>query len=93
MAWTVLISHKAEKQIRQLPPKIKDILIELFREIEECGPVRGNWPNYSRLGKLRHHCHLKKKGRPTFVAVWEETDKAIQLVEVSYVGTRENAPY
>ncbi|MEA3429487.1 MAG: helix-turn-helix transcriptional regulator [Thermodesulfobacteriota bacterium] len=35
---------------------------------------------------------LEKKGRPTYVAVWEVVDKKIRLVEVSYVGTHEKAP-
>jgi|GEM_PF-2661321 len=55
----------------------------LIAEIEVDGPVRGNWRNYSKLEgtKNLHHCHIKT-GRPTSVAVWEETDKSIQLVEV-----------
>lgn len=52
--------------------------------------------NYSKLRgtgrKEIHHCHLNR-GRPTYVAVWEVLDKAVRLVEVSYVGTHENAPY
>jgi hypothetical protein len=56
------------------------------------GPVGGNWPNYSRLGVDQHHCHFKK-GRPCYVAVWEEKDKQIRLVEVTYAGTHEKAPY
>lgn len=59
--------------------------------IEFSGPVRGNWPNYSKLADGRHHCHLKK-GKPTYVAVWSE-DKATVTVEVIYVGTHEKAPY
>ena len=63
-----------------------------MREIETDGPVRGNWPNYGKLDKDRHHCHLKK-GRPSYVAVWELKDKEICLVEVTYAGTHEKAPY
>ncbi|WP_338032555.1 hypothetical protein [Desulfocurvibacter africanus] len=61
-------------------------------EIEKEGPVRGNWPNYSKLGPEKHHCHLKK-GNPTYVAVWEERDRQVRLVEVTYAGTHEKAPY
>jgi hypothetical protein len=93
MAWILTVNKRVEKQIRQLPPKMKDTLIFLLREIEELGPVRGNWPNYSKLGSGRHHCHLRKQGRPTYVVVWEEKDREIKVVEVTYVGTRENAPY
>ncbi|WP_332308295.1 hypothetical protein [Desulfonatronovibrio magnus] len=61
-------------------------------EMEKSGLVRGNWPNYSKLGKNKHHCHLKG-GKPTYVAVWEEREEEINLVEVTYAGTHENAPY
>ncbi len=61
-------------------------------EIEVNGPIRGNWPNYSKLGANKHHCHLKK-GQPTWVAVWEEKNSQIKFVEVTYAGTHEKAPY
>lgn len=88
----VKIHRKAEKQAALLPRPVLAALYELMREIEQRGPVRGDWPNYSRLGGSRHHCHLKK-GKPTYVAVWEELDKEIKLVEVIYAGTHEKAPY
>jgi hypothetical protein len=34
-----------------------------------------------------------KKGRPTYVAIWEVMDKEIKLIEVIYAGTHEKAPY
>jgi hypothetical protein len=49
-------------------------------------------PNFSALSDNRYHCHLKK-GRPTFVAIWEVMDKEIKLIEVIYAGTHEKAPY
>jgi hypothetical protein len=54
--------------------------------------VRGTWPNYGKLSQIRRHCHLKK-GHPTYVAVWEVRDRQVQIIEVLYVGTHENAPY
>ena len=65
----------------------------LIWEIEEFGPVRGNWPNYSKLSAKRHHSHLNKKGRPTYVAVWEESEAGVKIIGVIYVGSREKAPY
>ena len=56
------------------------------------GTVRGNWPNYSKLGPKDHHCHIKK-GRPTYVVCWRVVDDLIQIVEVYYAGTHEKAPY
>ncbi len=92
MKWTVTIAKKAQKHLGRLPGPVIKNLVALIREIEVSGPVRGNWPNYSFLGQDRHHCHIKK-GSPTYVAVWEVRDKEIKLVEVTYAGTHENAPY
>lgn len=92
MEWIVRITGKVDKQARKLPRSIIDRLFLLMEEIRLSGPVRGNWPNYGKLGDGRHHCHLKK-GKPTYVAVWEERDKEIRLIEVTYAGTHEKAPY
>lgn len=92
MVWTVTIHSRVGRQIPRLPKRVQQSLVALIRDIEAQGPVRGNWPNYSKLGGRRHHCHLKK-GRPTYVAVWEVIDVARRLVEVIYVGTHEKAPY
>lgn len=56
------------------------------------GPVRKNCPNYGKLAPVPHHCHLKK-GRPCYVAVWEEIDNEIKLVEITDAGTHEKDPY
>jgi len=90
--WTVKIKKNVLKNLVRLPVKVQKSLKFLIREIEIDGPVRGNWPNYSSLSGNRHHCHLKK-GHPTYVAVWEVTDKEIKLAEVCYAGTHEKAPY
>ena len=92
MTWSVSYSRKAEKQQRGLPVAVKNALLALEIEIRELGPVRGNWKNYSKLTGNRHHCHIKT-GRPTYVAVWEEMEGSIKLVEIEYVGTHEKAPY
>ncbi len=92
MTWTVFVKKAVVKQARSMPKKAKENLYSLMLEIQEAGPVRGNWPNYSKLASNRHHCHLKK-GRPTYVAVWEEKEGSINIVEVIYAGTHEKAPY
>ncbi len=92
MSWTVTLSRKADKQKTKLPQQVQSALLYLVHEIARCGPVRGDWPNYGKLGPKRHHCHLKK-GNPTYVAVWEEQGGEIRLVEITYVGTHEKAPY
>jgi mRNA-degrading endonuclease RelE of RelBE toxin-antitoxin system len=92
MAWIVNFSKKVVKQYDALPRVVQDRMNLLAAEIETLGPVRGNWKNYSKLGNQKHHCHIKT-GKPTYVAVWEEVDDVIRLVEVQYVGTHEKAPY
>lgn len=90
--WQVVLSKKAVKQTKTLPKVVRENLYTLIRQIEIYGPVRGDWPNYSKLSPGRHHCHIKK-GQPTYVAVWEVRNRTIQLVEVTYAGTHEKAPY
>jgi hypothetical protein len=92
MAWTVTSQKKVRKQVKKLPLGVKENLFALLLDIEIGGPVRGNWPNYGKLGRNRHHCHLKK-GHPTYVAVWEVKEYQIKLVELTYVGSHEKAPY
>jgi mRNA-degrading endonuclease RelE of RelBE toxin-antitoxin system len=92
MKWTVNLTKTAKKQVDRLPKAVRQKLAVLLQDIEHSGPIRGNWQNYSSLGGDRHHCHLRK-GRPTYVAFWEVRDKEIRLVEVTYAGTHEKAPY
>lgn len=92
MAWTVTFSNKAAKQYMKLPQTVRDSIDALASEIRMVGPVRGNWPNYSKLADGEHHCHVKK-GKPTYVVVWREDKDQIRLVEVIYAGTHEKAPY
>ena len=42
-------------------------------EIRVAGPVRGNWPHYSKLSDREHHCHVRR-GKPTYVVVWCEME-------------------
>ncbi|WP_456325343.1 cytotoxic translational repressor of toxin-antitoxin stability system [Desulfonauticus submarinus] len=91
--WQVVIPKKLDKKLaKKFPESLLEIFYVLVKDISLHGPVRGNWPNYGKLGNNRHHCHLKK-GQPTYVAVWEVTDNKIKIVEVVYVGTHEKAPY
>jgi mRNA-degrading endonuclease RelE of RelBE toxin-antitoxin system len=92
MKWTVEFTGKAKKQIGKLPARVRTTLFQLARDIEATGPVRGDWPNYSKLSSREHHCHLKK-GNPSYVAIWRESQGTIRLIEVTYAGTHEKAPY
>lgn len=92
MNWTVEFTGKAWKQKEKLPARVREALFQLVRDIQAAGPVRGDWPNYSKLSDNEHHCHIKK-GQPTYVAVWREDKGRIRFVEVLYAGTHEKAPY
>ena len=92
MNWQVVIRTRAAKQLQRLPYTVRQRYLVLAQELATQGPVRGNWPNYSKLNDLRHHCHLKK-GRPTYVAEWDVRDPQQRIIEVLYVGTHANAPY
>lgn len=92
MGWHVFISSQARKSIRALPGAVSELAELLVEEIKISGPIRDSWPNYGKLkGKVEcHHCHLKK-GRPTYVAVWQVTGE--REVIIRYVGTHEKADY
>ena len=92
MNWQVTYSRNAAKLRLKLPDRVKVALDALILDIQATGPVRGDWPHYSKLSGGSHHCHLKK-GQPTYVAVWRVHDNEIRIVEFSYVGTHEKAPY
>lgn len=92
MSWDVSIRKSALKNIDMLPSRVKKALFLLMQDLELNGPVRGNWPNYGKLSTRTHHCHLKK-GHPTYVAIWEEAEDHLQLIEVIYAGTHERVPY
>ena len=95
MAWRVELTSKAAKQAAKLPDKIQKSLDTLRKLITLDGPVQPSMPHFGKLKNQRweiYHCHLNK-GRPTYVAVWQVKDCIAVLVEVTYVGTHENAPY
>ena len=87
--YEVIIKKKIERMVKTMPPQQIINFRDLVNEIRENGPVRSNWLNYGILkGTQTHHCHLA----PKWVACWVETEQGIR-VEVTYVGSRESAPY
>jgi len=92
--WEVNRTKKVIKQIKGLPLNAKRKFLLLFKELIKDGPFRKNWSNYGPLKghKKTYHCHILK-GKPTYIVVWIVKDKKIKLMEVSYVGTHEKAPY
>lgn len=89
MSWKVKIKKKVFKNLRKLPPNICELFEELVVNLQEFGPIRGDWPNYSKLVDGSHHCHLNY----SYVVVWIVLENEVKIMEVTYVGSRENAPY
>lgn len=87
--WKVLVSKKALKQTIGLPKNVLEFLQELLLDLAKIGPVQNEWHNFSKLTHGRFHCHLNYR----YVAIWEILDKEIRIMEVTYVGSREGAPY
>ena len=87
--WYVTLSRDAIKAVKRLPKNVQERAFGFMKEIEIMGPVRGDWPIYGKLPGDKHHCHTKK-GRPTYVMVWEVMDP--NSVEVNYLGTNERVP-
>ena len=78
--WHVSLSTKADKQAKRMKKDVLDRLTKLLKSIEIKGPIQKEWPHFSSLEKSKlvpkdsYHCHIKR-GRPTYVACWQEVDK------------------
>jgi hypothetical protein len=96
--WQVFLTNTAAKQKKKLPMGVVEVFARLVGDLEQEGPIQKNWSHFGMLKKGKniqensYHCHVKS-GRPTYVVCWLVRDKKIQIVEVYYVGTHENAPY
>jgi mRNA-degrading endonuclease RelE of RelBE toxin-antitoxin system len=86
--YQVKLKKKTIKNIEKMPEPVQDKMATLLINLKATGPIRTEWPNFSKLGKNLYHCHLTRK----WVACWQHEEKSI-LIEVYYAGTRENAPY
>lgn len=89
MEWDVFISKPAFKTAKKMPPREQELLRVLLEDLALTGPLQPGWPNYSKLGKNKYHCHLSYK----WVACWQIEDDELKLIEIYYAGSRENAPY
>lgn len=82
------MTKRARKSMAKMPAPQVLLLAQLVKDLETSGPVQPQWPNYSKLGGNKHHCHLSHR----WVACWAETETGVQI-EVYYAGSRESAPY
>ena len=86
--YKVLVKKAALKKIGKAPKSVRFLFDELTEDLETKGPVQNEWPNYSKLGGIKYHCHLAY----SWVACWICESDSINI-EVYYAGSRENAPY
>ncbi len=84
----VTVKPRILKTIQLMPARIQQNLAFLVEDLRDRGPVRADWPNFSKIGHDRYHCHLSHK----WVACWKCEKNSIEI-EVYYAGSRENAPY
>ena len=86
--YEVFFTKRVLKQVKELPNFIQKKLAVLVDDLREKGPIRAEWPNFSKLEKNKYHCHLARK----WIVCWRCENKSI-IIEVYYAGSRENAPY
>jgi mRNA-degrading endonuclease RelE of RelBE toxin-antitoxin system len=90
MRYQVYLGPKIVKNLRKIPQYVQSTFTDLVRDLEEHGPMLPQWRNFSKLRNREneYHCHLSYK----WVACWRHTKETI-VIEVYYVGSREEAPY
>jgi mRNA-degrading endonuclease RelE of RelBE toxin-antitoxin system len=85
----VTIKRKVEKNLPRLPQNVRERFYVLVKRLEFEGPTGGHvFPNYGKLSDNEYHCHLTHH----YVACWLY-EKGTIIIEVYYVGSRENSPY
>ncbi|HMB01597.1 MAG TPA: hypothetical protein VKS21_11480 [Spirochaetota bacterium] len=87
-SYNIKIKKKVLKKLPKLPESIQGKLKLLVDDLELLGPEQPQWPNYSKLGENKYHCHLSYK----WVACWKNENNNV-TIEVYYAGSRESAPY
>ena len=86
--YEVKIKKKVLKRIERMPYSVQEKMRYLVMDLRDKGPLRKEWPNFSKLGEDIYHCHLAYR----WVACWRCGKNSI-IIEVYYAGSRENAPY
>jgi len=88
MKYDTKFKNKIKKSLSKLPLAVQKKFGKLVADLNDKGPIQPDWPNYSKLSKNEHHCHLAR----SWVACWKHEKNKI-IIEVYYVGSREKAPY
>ncbi len=86
--YNVFIKKRILKNAKKIPEYVQKIFSKLLDDLRDKGPIRAEYPGFSKLEANKYHCHLKYK----WVACRRCKENSI-LIEVYYAGSRENAPY
>jgi mRNA-degrading endonuclease RelE of RelBE toxin-antitoxin system len=81
VVYEIKFNKKSLKQLIDLDEKIKIKYIRFFKELKL-------QPFLGKLSETEYHAHIKYH----WVAVWE-IDKQTETVIITYIGSREDAPY
>ena len=72
----------------KMPRREQKRFANLVEDLERKGPIRSEWPNFSKPSEQQYHCHLSY----SWVTRWHVEDSVLEI-EVYYAGSREKAPY
>lgn len=86
--FVIRLKKKIEKNAKKMPNNVQEKLTQLIKDLREKGPFRAEWPNHSKSGGNRYHCHLSHN----WVACWKYEKETI-VIEIYYVGSREKASH
>jgi mRNA-degrading endonuclease RelE of RelBE toxin-antitoxin system len=75
------LKNKAKKQLSKLDISLKAAYVAFFQGLK-INPFLG------KLSETSYHAHVKYH----WVAVWE-VDKLREMITITYIGSREDAPY
>ena len=78
MVYEVLVGKKVLKNIEKMPIPLQKKLVNLIDDLCEKGPLRIEWPHFSKLGEDRYHCHLAHK----WVACWQWKKQSIIIESI-----------
>ncbi len=89
MAYTIILKKAVKKNLWKLPLNVRQRFEALAVALRDGGPTGPHaWSKYSKLTENKYHCHLTY----SYAACWRHEKETI-IIEVYYVGTREDAPY
>jgi mRNA-degrading endonuclease RelE of RelBE toxin-antitoxin system len=89
MAYSIIVKKSVKKNLWKMPLNVRQRFEALMIALRDGGPTGPHkWSNYSKLGENEYHCHLQY----SYVACWRYEKETI-IIEVYYVGSREDAPY